>query len=440
MNNKKAGITLDRIIIILICIVAIAFGLFVKFLPVIYYNIGKNSFDNKDYVTAYKNFSKAYNISKKDKELRYYYTKTLTKLSPTMKVQKELFEIAEGNINDSAKTTAAIKVEELKKRFTALTYDNYIEQVPSERGVIRWDLKSFPLKIAIKTDISNLPQYFEIQTLKALNQWRNSTKFITFNIVENPDMANILIEFVPMPKDVCKESSCYYVVGNTVPTIENGILKKMTITIFDKDPLGNYFSDKELYNTVLHEMGHAIGIMGHSYNSDDLMYMSNEDTNSMFSPYRSEFQYLSTSDINTVNLLYKLSPDVTNVTKDKIDQTGLIYAPIILGNSKSRSEKKLKEAENYIKKAPDIVNGYVDKAIALSELGRVEEAIKALEKGVSISKNNDDKYIIYYNAAVIYINNKKPEQAKSYAQKAQQINNSEEIKNLIKNIDELLAK
>ncbi|MBP3924843.1 matrixin family metalloprotease [bacterium] len=440
MLNKKSGITPDRIIIIFICVIAVAFGIFVEFLPSFYFNAGKKCFDNQDYVAAYTNFSKAYNISKKDKKIRYYYTKTLTKLSPTIKIQKELFKISESNVNDSAKTTASIKIEDLRNRFTALTSDNYIEQVPSESGVIRWDLKSFPLKIAIKTDITGLPEYFEVQTLKALNQWRNSTKFVTFNIVENPEIANILIEFVPMPKDVCKENSCYYVVGNTVPTIKNGILKKMTITIYDKDPRGNYFSDKELYNTVLHEMGHALGIMGHSYNSDDLMYMSNENSNSIFSQYRSEFQYLSTSDLNTINLLYKMYPDVTNIAHDQIDKTGLIYAPIILGNNKSRSEKKLKEAENYIKKAPDIVNGYIDKAIALSELERVDEAIASLEKGLSISKRNEEKYVIYYNAAVIYINNKKPEQAKIYAQKAQQIDNSEEIQNLIKNINDMIMK
>ena len=48
----------------------------------------------------------------------------------------------------------------------------------------------------------------------------------------------------------------------------------MTITIYDKDANGSYFSDRQLYNTVLHEIGHALGIMGHSYSTDDLMYMA----------------------------------------------------------------------------------------------------------------------------------------------------------------------
>ena len=86
----------------------------------------------------------------------------------------------------------------------------------------------------------------------------------------------------------------------------------MTIILYSKDPFGNFFSDKELYNTILHEIGHALGIMGHSYSSEDLMYMATDNDSNFYAPYRSSFQYLSSKDINTIKLLYKMFPDISN--------------------------------------------------------------------------------------------------------------------------------
>ncbi|HEY9775183.1 MAG TPA: matrixin family metalloprotease [Planktothrix sp.] len=55
-----------------------------------------------------------------------------------------------------------------------------------------------------------------------------------------------------------------------------------------------------LRNIVTHELGHALGIIGHSSNRTDIM---NSDTD--------EFSRLSQRDINTLRELYKMRPDVT---------------------------------------------------------------------------------------------------------------------------------
>ncbi len=128
-----------------------------------------------------------------------------------------------------------------------------------------------------------------------------------FAPTQNHSEANIIVKIKPLPSDVCNGNECRYVVGYTTPDFKGHILNKMTIVLYSKDPHGNFFSDKELYNTALHEIGHALGIMGHSYSSDDLMYMAS-DNNNFYTPYRSSFQYLSSQDINTIKLLYKLIP------------------------------------------------------------------------------------------------------------------------------------
>ena len=423
-----------RFITILICTFAIAFGLFFKLLPVFFFWQGQNYLEKQDYVKAFKSLQIAYKFNPKNKNYKYYYVKALQNLTPTVKVQKYLFEITESKENDSAIQLAEMEISKWQNNIKANIGDNYIEQVPLDNRIIRWDEKTFPLKVAI-TDKSNieLPPYYRVEILEAFAQWQSSTNFLEFSEVSNPKDANIVVEILPLPNNVCEGKVCRYVVGYTTPKINGSKLKKMTITLYDKDPYGNYFSDKELYNTILHEIGHALGIMGHSYSSEDLMYMTNQSSN-FYVPYKSSFQYLSSKDINTINLLYKLIPDITNTSLKQFDTKRLIYAPIILGNSKNISSRKLQEAKNYIKNAPDISGGYIDLGIAYAELDKPKQAINAMNKALELAKSDNDKYMAKYNLAALYMNNGKLDQALKYAQEAQNIYNSDEIKELITNI------
>ena len=208
----------------------------------------------------------------------------------------------------------------------------------------------------------------------------------------------------------------------------------MKIVLYTNDPNGNFFSDKELYNTILHEIGHALGIMGHSYSTEDLMYMSTNENTSFYAPYRSSFQYLSSKDINTIRLLYKLVPTITNTPQKDLKTKGLVYAPIVLGTSNQISLRKLKEAQNYIKNAPDLAGGYIDMGIAYAELNRNAEAIRAMKKAYSLAKSDEEKFMICFNLSVILLNINKLDSALSYAEEAQQITDNEDIKELISNI------
>lgn len=422
----------DRALTVVICSIAILFAIVVKIAPIYFFNTGKNCLKNKNYVCAYKNFKNSYNFDKKNKDYRYYYALTLTNLSPTTTVQKELFEISTSQYDDSARSLATIKVSAWRNNVMKNIGDNYIEQAPLDNGIVRWDSEQFPLKyIILNSNNINIPQYYFEEIGRAFNQWQSSTQFIKFTKSENISDSNIVINIAPIPNDICDGNMCKYVVGYTVPTIKSNILKKMTITLYSTDPQGNFFSDKELYNTILHEIGHALGIMGHSYSSDDLMYMSTQ-ANNFYTPYRSSFQYLSSQDINTIKLLYRLIPTYTNT--EKINTKGLVYAPIILGTSQKISSRKLKEAQNYIKNAPDLPNGYIDMAVAYTELNKHTDAIKALEKAFSLSKTNNEKYLVLYNLAAIYMNTNNLDKALDYANEAKKLNNSEEIEELITNI------
>lgn len=433
----RKKITFYSILALLITVCVI----FINILPGIIFQKGLNEYKKKDFVNAHKYFSIAKKLKPDNKEYKYNYVLALASLTPTYNVQKEMFKLSLDKAADSAARLALVQVDFWKRKLMQNYGRNYIEQTPYDSRILRWDTASFPLKVSIDFPMEEkLPPYYRAEVTKAFYQWQNSSGFLKFNFVNNIKDAQIVIKFLPLPKNNCNESGCKYVVAYTEPTIKNNILKKMTITMYDKDAYGNYFSDKELYNTILHEIGHALGIMGHSYSTDDLMYMANnENQNSIYTRFRSSFQYISAQDINTVTLLYNLAPDISNVPVSKICKEKLIYPPIILGTLEDMRMDKLKEAKNYIKNAPSLPGGYIDLAIAYAELGKKENAIKALHKALTLSKTQDEQFVVYYNLAVVEMNAKNLTKALEYAKLAQQISNTDEIADLISNIEHAIS-
>lgn len=424
-----------REITIFICTCVILFGILFKAAPIFFYHQGKIQMQKKDYINARESLKKAYFFDKNNKDIRYYYVQSLIRLKPDENVQKEVFNLAVSPQEDSAQHAALKTITDWKNNVIYNIGDNYIEQAPYEKGIIRWDVKKFPLKINISNESGlTVPPYYNTEITNAFSQWQTSAKFLKFAVVDTQEKADIQIKIASLPGDVCSGNMCRYVVGFTNPVVNGNFLQKMTITLYATDPKGNFFSDKELYNTILHEIGHALGIMGHSYSSEDLMYMSTDNSNSYYAPYRSSFQYLSAKDINTIALLYKIIPSITNTHPEKFDTKGLIYAPIILGTNSQISSRKLKEAQNYIKKAPDLSGGYIDLAVAYAELDKTNDAIQALNKAIELSKSNDEKYIALYNMAVVNVNSGQLENALKYAYEAKEISDSEDIKDLIMNI------
>ena len=416
----------------------VAIVLFIS-LPGHFFKVGMSYYKRGNYQEAYNHIKKAMLWSKNNTEYRYYYVLSLAKLKPTYDVQKEMFEYATDDRKDSAHLAAGIQINLWRNNLIQRYGSNYIDKAPSNNNIIRWNPKTFPLNVYISSKgNSYYPDYYSTEVIKAFGQWTASSGFIGFKFVDKPSAAQIILNYEPSPSTSCENSACKYVVAHTDPVIKSGILKSMVITVYDKDANGSFFSDKELYSTVLHEIGHALGIMGHSFSTDDLMYMSNQtnaDENRLFIKHRSAFQYISLKDISTLKMLYNLVPTISNTPISEFNTKNLIYPPIVLGTAKEMSSQKLKEAQNYIEQAPNIPNGYIDLAIAYDELGQFDKALEAFQKAYNLAKDKNDKFIVMYNISAMYLNSNKPESALSYAKQAQQIEDNEDIQELIGNIE-----
>jgi tetratricopeptide (TPR) repeat protein len=215
----------------------------------------------------------------------------------------------------------------------------------------------------------------------------------------------------------------------------SGVLEKMNLTFFKTNPRHELFSPLEVYNTALHEIGHTLGLMGHSDNPEDLMYASNDNSKNIYTLYRSDFQYLTSRDLKTLALLYRLEPTISNVKG--LHSENFYYPPLIMGSEDARLFKKLEEYQKYIQKYPNFAAGYINIASIYVDMGDFDLALKALNSASNLAQNEDENYMVAYNRAIIYYNKRDYNNALNYAKQAKSIRPSNNIDELINDIDKI---
>lgn len=92
---------------------------------------------------------------------------------------------------------------------------------------------------------------------------------------------------------------------------------------------------------------------------------------------------------------------------------------------------KILEAEKYINSVPDSPSGYIVLSSALVETKQYTKAIDALEKALTLCFNNNERFAVYYNLAIVYTRTKDWKNALKYSQQAKEINSTEQIEGLV---------
>lgn len=175
---------------------------------------------------------------------------------------------------------------------------DYLADIAGE-GLHRWAPNRFPLRVYIG-DGSRVygyrPQYRQIM-IDSFNEWsRASGGLISWRPVSSPSAADIVTGWT---SDVTARSGGIEA-GNTMTWTEvdrrtgNGTIRNAKISILTA--MGRHaFSDEEMRKTSLHEVGHSLGLEGHSRTRSDIMYAA---VNPAQTPY------LKDRDVNTLKHLY----------------------------------------------------------------------------------------------------------------------------------------
>ncbi len=171
--------------------------------------------------------------------------------------------------------------------------DYFDEIKPTKYGYLIWS--QFPVKVYLETlnTVNNNQSQKWIEAVsQTVEEWNN---YLPLKIVENPELADIII--------LRKSPPLKFTPGSRIPrarsaetrykvyTFDNTLYHRFTI-LLSPSQTGKY-----LLAASRHELGHALGIWGHSKEESDALY---------YSQVRNPPQ-VSARDVNTLKKIYQQS-------------------------------------------------------------------------------------------------------------------------------------
>lgn len=221
--------------------------------------------------------------------------------------------------------------------------NNYTRECLYNGIVMRWDKNSFPLTYSVSTE-HPMPRYYSEASDKAFKEWENGTNgFIKFKrVLSNADISVVFSENSIEKK---LDKNMEYKAAITMPVIEQDkFLKHMKIKVLIRDYFGKIIEPEEIKIILAHEIGHALGLWGHTKDINAIMYYSRKKPYSYYSD--KTVSSLNAKDINTIKLLYALSPDVSNTVEALTDKEKGISARALF-EPLDENFKKFQISEDY---------------------------------------------------------------------------------------------
>ncbi len=178
--------------------------------------------------------------------------------------------------------------------------DNYLAAVDTPLGPCVW--KRFPIKVFMPAAPVSYGKQLESDVREAFETWSKlSQNKLSFEFVPGSGAADMVLAWAASKASLRDKSESgeanvsYSTTGSGRRTAKNpGDITHAKITFVLVDINNKAWAPGELRTVALHEIGHALGLMGHSKNASDIMY---HQKNSVTEP--------SARDLNTLNQLYQ---------------------------------------------------------------------------------------------------------------------------------------
>jgi len=401
--------------IVLFCTAwAAAQPLITEAVPGQHFNLGMTAYRHRQYPVAVPYFQSALRYDPTNANIYYYLADTYLKLrrfneaqlayqrvialSPYSQAAK-LAETALGQfttLSSSAThpiTASGSSAQGNPDDKLALPFgdDNYLADMTEKGRYLRWSVLKLPIKLYIEdrpSGISNFQPQFVASVRRAFDVWAKALdNQISCKVVDQSTDADIKVTWVNRlnSRGQKTEEGVAYQAGITTPVYEGLLLQQMTIELATLDLSGKPQSPGIMNSVAIHEMGHALGLIGHSKNPDDVMSAATQEPHTA----------LSTRDVNTIRALYSRVVDMTNRPLDA-EPTDEQQTEI-----SQRMQTEIEQLEQKVQRSGDnldwlnLGNLYFDKAEFLRQEDKGDEAKALYDKalnGVSQALKKEPTY------------------------------------------------
>jgi tetratricopeptide (TPR) repeat protein len=295
--------------------------------------------------------------------------------------------------------------------------DYFAYSVPD--SIMKWAPENIPIKVYIPSDAEAqgvpgyIPDYGQVLR-SAFKEWADrSSGAISYSFVSNPSAANIDCKWVGDASLVRTPAEGGD--ANILANVGAG-LQHVTITILTKpERTPAPTTTNSIYATALHEVGHSLGITGHSPNPNDIMFSSVPDVINA--------RHLTQRDSNTLAHLYrsdvKAGGQFQAVSGDaKADlsneATNLMQQNDFAGAAK-KLEAALKIDPGYKVAKINLAVCLTNSANQMAQRGKVNDAMSQYKRALELLREDTDaqrKGTIMKNYAAMLYNTQHTKEAK----------------------------
>ena len=418
-EKEKRTILITLLIFAILLFLIIGFkGYLSKSLPEYQMNKGKQYYEQGQYEKAIRMFDAVANALPHDYESIYYKALALSKMPATLENQKALYEIAWLDDCDKANEVAEKALEQMRWKLNEQIGPNYIDNVLYEDKLVRWN-KSEPITYNIKTN-SSVPQNYYADVKSAFDEWQSQfNKDIVFREVKD-NSAKISDNNIKNQKS-----------GNTVPQIKNNQLVKIDIKLKNRDADGNIYQDAGLKSLAMHEIGHALGLFGHSSDPNDVMYFDGDVINS-----QTNYKEISERDKNTLKAIYNMIPDVIDKPLTPLEMRDMYFHNILTYYPGENFELDIQRNLEQLRNNGGNIIQLVNLAIDLGYRKQYERSNYILTQSFPLIVNDlGNQFVVLYNIAVNYYKMRDYKQSEKYLNYATNINDDKDTQTLEAFID-----
>lgn len=180
--------------------------------------------------------------------------------------------------------------------FECITYD----------GTYRWPAQSLPIRVFIDggQGIDGFRESYRRILVEAFDAWvKASGNRLSYLLVSDRGQADVVCDWTSNPAEV-SEAGTQSERGMAHIFAKGGAIRRATLKILTTPILpDSTLSDDDMKKASLHEVGHVLGLQGHSTNNHDVMFLT-VDTSTVW-------PVLSKRDRATITHLYQGYPEST---------------------------------------------------------------------------------------------------------------------------------